>query len=67
MDEYIQNTLWGVEQDIPFPVSLQDHSTMGVRASLFWVPTPVSVSASWLCSPETDLREPCRQHSSFRQ
>ena len=42
VDEYIQETLWGVQQDIPFPVSLQDHATMGVRASLFWVPTPVS-------------------------
>lgn len=41
LDEYIQRTLWGVEQDIPFPVSLQDHATGGIRASLFWVPTPV--------------------------
>ncbi|EIE25381.1 hypothetical protein COCSUDRAFT_61600 [Coccomyxa subellipsoidea C-169] len=40
LDEYIQRTLWGVEQDIPFPVSLQDHATGGIRASLFWVPTP---------------------------
>ncbi len=49
VDEYIQNTLWGVQQDVPFPISLQDHATMGVRASLFWVPTPVSVTASRSC------------------
>ena len=41
LDEYIQRTLWGVDQDIPFPVSLQDHASGGIRASLFWVPTPV--------------------------
>ncbi|CAL8460615.1 g144 [Coccomyxa elongata] len=40
LDEYIQRTLWGVDQDIPFPVSLQDHASGGIRASLFWVPTP---------------------------
>lgn len=41
LDEYIQRTLWGVDQHIPFPVSLQDHASGGIRASLFWVPTPV--------------------------
>lgn len=41
LDEYIHKTLWGVEAGIPFPVSLQDHATGGIRASLFWVPTPV--------------------------
>ena len=41
LDEYIQRTLWGVDHDIPFPVSLQDHASGGIRASLFWVPTPV--------------------------
>ncbi len=46
LDEYIQRTLWGVEQDIPFPVSLQDHATGGIRASLFWVPTPVRLPPS---------------------
>ena len=40
VDEYINHTLWGVKQDIPFDISLQDHTTMGIRASLFWVPTP---------------------------
>ncbi|KAK9810984.1 hypothetical protein WJX73_003381 [Symbiochloris irregularis] len=44
MDEYVHSTLWGVgvEKDIPFPVSLQDPSNYGIRAGLFWVPTPGS-------------------------
>ncbi len=42
VDDYIQHTLWGIERDIPYNVSLQDHATGGIRASLFWVPTPVS-------------------------
>ena len=42
VDDYIQHTLWGIERDIPYNVSLQDHVTGGIRASLFWVPTPVS-------------------------
>ena len=57
VDEYIHNTLfWGVKQDIPFNISLQDHATMGIRASLFWVPTPVSASAFQLHSLGTDGR-----------
>ena len=42
VDDYIHKTLWGIKQDIPYPISLQDHATGGIRASLFWVPTPVS-------------------------
>ena len=42
VDDYIQKTLWGIKQDIPYKVSLQDHGSLGIRASLFWVPTPVS-------------------------
>ena len=40
LDEYIQHTLWGVKPGLPLPVSLQDHATNGIRASMFWVPTP---------------------------
>ena len=42
VDDYIHKTLWGIKQDIPYSMSLQDHATGGIRASLFWVPTPVS-------------------------
>lgn len=42
LDDYIHSTLWGIKRDVPFNVSLQDHVGGGIRASLFWVPTPVS-------------------------
>ena len=42
VDDYIQETLWGIKRNLPYNVSLQDHASGGIRASLFWVPTPVS-------------------------
>lgn len=50
LDEYIHRTLWGIKPDIPFPVSLQDHDSGGIRASLFWVPTPVKSTLYNVCS-----------------
>ena len=41
LDLYINSTLWGKELDgAGVPVSLQDHSSHGVRSSMFWVPLP---------------------------
>jgi hypothetical protein len=38
LDDYIQHTLWGEEEDGQgVPVSLQDHSSYGIRSSMFWV------------------------------
>ncbi|KAK9811264.1 hypothetical protein WJX72_000834 [[Myrmecia] bisecta] len=43
VDQYIQETLCGNKTgEIPFPVSLQEPVSGGIRASLFWVPTPGS-------------------------
>ena len=41
LDDYIQHTLWGEEMDgAGVMTSLQDHSTFGIRSSMFWVPLP---------------------------
>ena len=42
VDDYVQETLWGIKRNLPYKVSLQDHANGGICASLFWVPTPVS-------------------------
>lgn len=42
VDDYVQETLWGIKRNLPYNVSLQDHASGGICASLFWVPTPVS-------------------------
>lgn len=41
VDAYIEHTLWGLEEDgAGVPVSLQDHSSYGVKSSMFWAPLP---------------------------
>jgi hypothetical protein len=41
LDFYINSTLWGMELDSAgVPVSLQDHSSHGVRSSMFWIALP---------------------------
>ena len=43
LDLYINSTLWGMELDgAGVPVSLQDHSSHGVRSSMFWIPLPTT-------------------------
>ena len=43
LDLYINSTLWGKEVDgAGVPVSLQDHSSHGVRSSMFWIPLPTT-------------------------
>ena len=43
LDLYINSTLWGKELDgAGVPVSLQDHSSHGIRSSMFWVPLPTT-------------------------
>ena len=39
LDLYINSTLWGKELDgAGVPVSLQDHSTYGIKSAQFWIP-----------------------------
>ena len=43
LDLYINSTLWGLELDSAgVPVSLQDHSSHGIRSSMFWIPLPTT-------------------------
>ena len=43
LDLYINSTLWGKELDgAGVPVSLQDHSSFGIRSSMFWIPLPTT-------------------------
>ena len=43
LDLYINSTLWGKELDgAGVPVSLQDHSSHGVKSSMFWIPLPTT-------------------------
>ena len=60
VDDYVQETLWGIKHDVPYDVSLQDHVSGGIRASLFWVPTPVShaLHASCIIKLMTSASDP---------
>ena len=43
LDLYVNSTLWGKELDgAGVPVSLQDHSSFGIRSSMYWVPLPTT-------------------------
>ena len=49
VDDYVQETLWGIKCNVPYNISLQDHASGGICASLFWVPTPVSHAPHACC------------------
>ena len=62
VDDYVHETLWGIKRDVPYDVSLQDHDSGGICASLFWVPTPVShaLHASCIIKLMTSASDPER-------
>jgi hypothetical protein len=53
LDTYINSTLWGKELDsAAVPVSLQDHSTYGIKSSMFWVPLHGARFLTTFCTNE---------------